>query len=154
MPGQLGGHPEGMAHPPAWHHTADVALLVVGAPVQVLLIERGKPPFVGKWALPGGHVDPGETGRAAAVRELREETGVLLDPMELSLVTILDAPGRDPRGNYLSQLFVAVLGQVPEFAAADDAASARLWRVDELNDDLFAFDHAEALRLALAQRRV
>jgi 8-oxo-dGTP diphosphatase len=42
----------------------------------VLLVERGKGPRRGIWSLPGGHIEPGETARAAALRELDEETGV------------------------------------------------------------------------------
>jgi 8-oxo-dGTP diphosphatase len=49
---------------------------------QVLLIQRAKPP-VGLWSLPGGHVEFGETARAAAGRELREETGVVAELSEL-----------------------------------------------------------------------
>jgi len=43
---------------------------------EVLLIRRGKPPRMGEWSLPGGRIEPGETALAAALRELREETGV------------------------------------------------------------------------------
>lgn len=43
---------------------------------RVLLAERTKPPFDGVWSLPGGHVEFGETLKAAATRELMEETGV------------------------------------------------------------------------------
>lgn len=42
----------------------------------VLLVQRGKGALVGLWSLPGGHIEPGETAKAAAVREVREETGV------------------------------------------------------------------------------
>lgn len=43
---------------------------------EVLLIERGKGALKGRWSLPGGHIEPGEPARAAALREVREETGV------------------------------------------------------------------------------
>lgn len=43
---------------------------------EVLLIRRGKPPRVGEWSLPGGRIESGETVQAAALRELKEETGV------------------------------------------------------------------------------
>jgi 8-oxo-dGTP pyrophosphatase MutT (NUDIX family) len=54
------------------HYTADVVLFAAG---HVLLIERGWDPYEGCWALPGGHVDAGETSVVAAARELEEETG-------------------------------------------------------------------------------
>ncbi len=47
----------------------------------ILLIRRGFPPSKGKWALPGGHIEPGETLLEAARRELAEETGVEGDPL-------------------------------------------------------------------------
>ena len=43
---------------------------------EVLLIRRGTPPRQGQWSLPGGRIEPGEAVRNAALRELREETGV------------------------------------------------------------------------------
>lgn len=43
---------------------------------KVLLAQRAKPPLKGVWSLPGGRVEPGELSRAAALRELKEETGV------------------------------------------------------------------------------
>jgi 8-oxo-dGTP diphosphatase len=43
---------------------------------QVLLVKRGREPLKGRWSIPGGKMDFGETVRAAALRELKEETGV------------------------------------------------------------------------------
>src|SRR5437762_9192421 len=45
----------------------------------VLLIERAKGALKGRWSLPGGHIEPGETARAAAVREICEESGIEAD---------------------------------------------------------------------------
>ena len=49
----------------------------------VLLIQRGKPPRIGAWSLPGGAQELGETVRETAVREVREETGVEIDVTHL-----------------------------------------------------------------------
>ncbi len=66
----------------------------------VLLIKRGREPFEGMWALPGGHLDDGEEAEAAAIRELGEETGVTA--AEVHLVGVYGSPGRDPRGRYVT----------------------------------------------------
>ncbi len=59
---------------------AERAELAVGAVVIVdghlLLVERGRPPAVGQWSVPGGRVEPGETLAAAVEREVLEETGL------------------------------------------------------------------------------
>ncbi|QGZ93652.1 NUDIX domain-containing protein [Terricaulis silvestris] len=57
-----------------------LTLAAVYAEDKLLLIQRGADPYKGKWALPGGYVERGESVEAAAARELREETGVNVDP--------------------------------------------------------------------------
>ncbi|MFB7675287.1 NUDIX domain-containing protein [Kitasatospora purpeofusca] len=126
--------------------TVDVVALRTDG--RVLLIERRWPPFEGCWALPGGHVDPGETSREAAARELGEETGVRVDPADLVQLGAWDTPGRDPRGRYVT---VAHLAEVPDdtpIAAGDDARTARWWQWNQLPEQL-AFDHAAILATAL-----
>lgn len=60
---------------------------------QVLLVERGREPALGKWSLPGGLVEVGETLETAVRREVSEETG--LDVRVCSLLTTLDRIIRD-----------------------------------------------------------
>jgi 8-oxo-dGTP diphosphatase len=128
-------------------YTADVVLLTpnrrAGAlPFDVLLIERGWDPHEGKWALPGGHVDVGETSRAAAARELAEETGIQVDPDALRQLGVYDAPDRDPRGRYVTVAYTLIVDRtVP--TAGDDARAARWWPLNELPG--LAFDHADIL---------
>lgn len=125
-------------------YTADVVLLAAG---QVLLIERGWDPHEGMWALPGGHVDPGETALEAAVRELVEETGVRVEPAGLREVGVYDAAGRDPRGWYSTTAYAARLPEPVAPQAGDDATAARWWPLSGLPE--LAFDHAEILRDAV-----
>ncbi|SOD67501.1 8-oxo-dGTP diphosphatase [Streptomyces zhaozhouensis] len=125
------------------HYTADVVLIADG---QVLLIQRGWPPHQGAWALPGGHVDPGETSLQAAVRELAEETGIQLAPTQLRELGVWGAPGRDPRGRYATTAYVAMLPEPIQPTAGDDATAAAWWPLDAL--PTLAFDHAGIIAAA------
>jgi len=60
-----------------------VDALIVDRARGVVLIRRANPPFQGRWALPGGFVEVGETCEAACVREAREETGLEVEPVAL-----------------------------------------------------------------------
>ncbi|MFF4344274.1 NUDIX domain-containing protein [Kitasatospora sp. NPDC001540] len=128
------------------HYTADVAAVLPDG--RVLLIERGHAPYAGLLALPGGHVDSGERALAAAVRELHEETGVLVDPDSLVLIGVYDEPGRDPRGRYVGAAYLARVPAGTEARAGDDAASVHWVDLDNLPEQL-AFDH----HLVLADAR-
>jgi 8-oxo-dGTP diphosphatase len=68
----------------------DRPLLGVGAVVvrgeQVLVVRRANPPLQGQWSIPGGLVETGETIRDAVIREIREETGFTIEPLELTEV--------------------------------------------------------------------
>ncbi|WP_131787336.1 NUDIX domain-containing protein [Protofrankia symbiont of Coriaria ruscifolia] len=129
--------------------TADVVALSERAgTLHVLVIRRGWAPYEGLWALPGGHVDPGEDVETAARRELLEETGIVAD--HLDPVAVYSAPGRDPRGRYVTFAFAARLAAMPTPTAGDDATAARWVPVDDVLADGLAFDHAQILTDALA----
>jgi 8-oxo-dGTP diphosphatase len=139
--------------------TADVVLLALGeagpAAVlprtavlpRVLLIQRGKPPFQGDWALPGGFVNVGESPRHAASRELEEETGIR--DVHLEQLRTFGDPGRDPRGHTVTVAYLAVVAASasPQGEAGSDAAQARWWPIGDLPP--LAFDHADILTYAL-----
>lgn len=132
--------------------TADVVLFAADRDGErhVLLIRRDWPPHAGCWALPGGHVDDGESVLVAACRELGEETGIWAD-LRLDLVGVYADPGRDPRGRYVTWAYTAVLPSLLEPTAGDDAGDARWMHVATAlgNDDL-AFDHGRIVADALA----
>ncbi|MBZ6107317.1 NUDIX domain-containing protein [Streptomyces olivaceus] len=128
-------------------YTADVVVTTTDG--YVLLIERGWDPHAGQWALPGGHVDPGETSRAAAARELAEEAGVYAAPEELTQVGTWDAPGRDPRGRYVTVAYHLLVISGTPVEAGDDAVNACWWPLAALPP--LAFDHADIIEAATAQ---
>ncbi|MDW8803658.1 NUDIX hydrolase [Streptomyces scabiei] len=127
-------------------YTADVVVTTTDG--YVLLIERGWDPFKGQWALPGGHVDPGETSRAAAGRELAEEAGVYAAPEELDQIGTFDRPDRDPRGRYVTVAYHLTVIPRTIIEAGDDATNAQWWPLSDLPP--LAFDHADIVSAAVA----
>jgi len=116
--------------------------------LQVLLIERGAPPYKGQWALPGGFVLEPETLEEAARRELEEETG-LRDVYLEQLYTFGD-PDRDPRGRIVSVAYYALTPPAPLHASTDAANAA--WH-PAARPPRLAFDHAKILRTGLERLR-
>lgn len=128
--------------------TADVVLLTREAEPRILLIQRQSEPFAGCWALPGGYVDEDETAEQAAIRELHEETGVIITHVEQ--VYTATTPGRDPRGWTVSVCFLAeVAPEQTQAVAGDDAAAVAWFPLSGLPS--LAFDHAELVAKAVAQ---
>ncbi|HNU76807.1 MAG: NUDIX hydrolase [Prolixibacteraceae bacterium] len=115
---------------------------------QLLLVRRGKDPFKGWWALPGGFVDMEETLQTACLRELEEETGLRLPAMEQ--FRVFDAPDRDPRHRTISVVFYALIPEAETARGGDDAAEARWFPVSDL--PRLAFDHREIVDLFLSKQ--
>lgn len=106
--------------------------------LELLLIERGGHPFLGKWAIPGGFVGMDESLGEAAARELKEETGLSDIYME-QLFTFGDV-GRDPRMRVISVAYLALVSKDKlKPVAGDDAAKVRWFAVhlDEESGELW-----------------
>ena len=120
--------------------TADV---IIERDNQILLIKRKHEPFRNMWALPGGHLEINkETLEETATRELREETGILVDGKDLEFFRVYSEPDRDPRGHYITHVYIAkkFRGQL---VAGDDAKDTRFFLLDNLPK--LAFDHQRIL---------
>lgn len=117
---------------------------------RVLLVRRGRPPFEGSWALPGGFCEWGETTEATCAREAKEETGVAVEVG--GVLGVYSDPKRDSRGHTVSVLYRAtpVRGRA---RGGDDAAEARWFAPEDLARLDFAFDHAKIVREQFARRR-
>lgn len=94
----------------------------------LLMVKRGGHPFIGKWALPGGFLEPDETAEQAVRRELMEETGVNADAI-IQLRAFSD-PHRDPRTRIVTVAYIAVLDRLPDARAGDDAADAKWFALE------------------------
>lgn len=116
---------------------------------RLLLVRRGRPPFQGRWSLPGGFCEWKETTQAACARETQEETGLVVRVG--ALLGVYSAPDRDPRGHNVTVLYAArpLRGKVK---GGDDAAQARWFTPRELRRLDFAFDHGQIIREQLARR--
>lgn len=119
-----------------------------GTKLQVLLIERGIEPFKGRWAFPGGFLNPDETAEEGALRELQEETGLTGAYIE-QFHTFTD-PHRDPRERVITIAYYALV-RLQEVRGGDDAARAQWFALDEVPQ--LAFDHDRILREAMKRLR-
>lgn len=117
--------------------------------LKVLLVKRGIPPFKGQLAIPGGFVLPDEDLDEAALRELREETGV--SDVYLEQLYSFGDPKRDPRGRVISIAYFALISADRQLKAGTDASEASWWRVHRTPK--LAFDHAKILGYALDRLR-
>lgn len=118
--------------------------------LKILLIQRKNAPFKGEWALPGGYVEINESLTDAALRELKEETGITN-----AFIQQLQAFGevdRDPRGRTITVAYYAMVRfEDVQLVSDNDATSVAWFRVSEL--PVLAFDHDEIIAFALNRLR-
>jgi len=96
---------------------------------EILLIRRGKPPLAGAWSIPGGRIEWGESARAAAIREVREETGC-----EIEILGLIDVVDRidQQAGHHFVLVDFAARWVSGEPRPGDDAAEARFVPFSEI----------------------
>jgi 8-oxo-dGTP diphosphatase len=134
-----------------------VILTLQNEELAVLLIKRGIPPHLGRWALPGGFVRDGEDLTEAALRELSEETGIG-DPMaaHIEQLATFGAVTRDPRERIVSVAYLAFVPSLPPPVAGGDAGEAAIVAISALHKKVYkplAFDHHEILALGIERCR-
>ncbi len=119
-----------------------------------LFIRRGKNPYQGLWAIPGGKLNANDTTlEAATLREVHEETGVFLQAGELEQVHTFGNIERDPRGRYINVVYTALLNdrpQRPQARAGDDARAVEWIPLHML--PVLAFDHMQIMEYVFGSR--
>jgi 8-oxo-dGTP diphosphatase len=152
-----------------WHlgdnFASDIVVIAgVDREQKLLLIRRKHAPFKDFWALPGGFVnsltppntifEAAETHVQTAVRELQEETGIVVQEVDFKFIDVYDAFGRDPiaEGNQrmVTEVFLYRTLSLPQIQAGDDAAEAQWFNLDEVvaGKVALAFDHIDMVHRA------
>jgi 8-oxo-dGTP diphosphatase len=131
--------------------TVDIVIFTIqSGTLKVLLVKRGIPPFKDRFALPGGFVLEDESLETAALRELREETGV--SDLYLEQLYSFGDPGRDPRDRVITVAYYALIAaDRSRLTAGTDTTEAEWWPVGKL--PALAFDHHKILDYAVERLR-
>src|SRR5574344_559707 len=108
--------------------TADCVVITKEPEPRVLLIQRGNEPFKGQWAFPGGFMNMDETAANAAIRELKEETGLIVNQVfQLGAYTEIN---RDPRGRIITIAYETEINGKTDVQGGDDAAIAKWFNIN------------------------
>jgi 8-oxo-dGTP diphosphatase len=137
----------------------EVPLVGVGAVIiegaRVVLVKRAHPPLQDKWSIPGGVLEVGELVREAAVREAREETGLVVEPVELLGVYDRILRNLEQRVQYHYVLIDFLCRRVAgDLAAASDAAEVRWFARDELPGLMLAEDTMDVIGKGFAKTTI
>ena len=121
----------------AGRHYPDRPFVGVGAVVwhggRFLLIKRGKPPRRGQWSIPGGGQELGESLEEAAIREVREETGLRVEIA--GLVDVVDSISRDADGRvkfHMTLIDYCAVAETDAAVAGSDAADVGWFGLEDL----------------------
>jgi 8-oxo-dGTP diphosphatase len=114
---------------------------------RVLLVKRAHPPLQAQWSIPGGVLEVGELVREAAIREAREETGLIVEPGELLGVYDRVLRSSDGRVQYHYVLIDFLCRPVGgDLLAASDAAAVRWFTREKLPALNLAEDTQDVIR--------
>jgi 8-oxo-dGTP diphosphatase len=116
---------------------------------EVLLVRRGRPPRQGEWSLPGGRIESGERAVDAALRELREETGV--EAEITGLIDVVDGVFPEAGRHYVL-IDYAARWLSGEPVAGDDAVEARFVALDAVEALIGWSETLRVIRMAAAAR--
>ena len=122
--------------------TADCVVITKEAEPKVLLIQRGIEPFKGCWAFPGGFMNMDETTEQCAIRELEEETGLVVS--DLQQIGAYSKVDRDPRGRTVTVAYLVRIDAPVPVTGQDDAAKAEWFPLSSLPP--LAFDHEDIMK--------
>jgi 8-oxo-dGTP diphosphatase len=120
---------------------------------RVLLVQRGRPPRLGQWSLPGGAQQLGESLADAARREVLEETGITVDLGDV--IATVDSIERDAEGRvryHYTLVDFAAEAQTVVLAPGDDAADARWFEPHEIEGLGLWSETLRIIELARARR--
>ena len=134
----------------------ELPLVGVGAVIienaRVLLVKRADPPLEAKWSIPGGVLEVGEMVREAAIREVREETGLIVEAGDLLGVYDRVLRNAEQRVQYHYVLIDFLCRPAGgELQAADDATEVRWYTCEELPVLRLAEDTLDVIRKGFAQ---
>lgn len=119
--------------------TSDI--IIIDSKKEVLLTRRNITPYKGWWAIPGGHVEMYERVSQAAIREIKEETGLKVKIVDF--LGIYDSPKRDPRGHSVCITYIAKI--VSGKLQINSEVSEFGWFALNKLPKKLAFDHQQML---------
>jgi 8-oxo-dGTP diphosphatase len=106
---------------------------------QILFVKRTNDPFKCRLSLPGGLVNYGERIEDALRREVKGETSLNVEPLEI--LGVYSDPDRDSRGHVISTVFVCLLMENLKGKDGDDESGMCWINLNEIQNNTFAFDH-------------
>jgi ADP-ribose pyrophosphatase YjhB (NUDIX family) len=108
---------------------------------QILFVKRKRDPFKEHFVFPGGFVNEGEKVEDAALREVKEETSLSVELVDI--LGVYSDPSRDPRGHVMSTVFIGKISDNDknEAKAGDDAGAIQWIDLEDVDNKIFGFDH-------------